>query len=240
VTVRLDNQGELSIRSSSGTAPDSTAATYANSAARILNIDMSMVRVEPADTVLVPDSGPSVFSRETTVVHSLVAACCQAIQKQRFRAPLPMEVSRKRAGGRGRRWHPETFRGVPFSPLSWASCVVEIELDAVSFEVAIRGVWIALYVGTLADKKKAAATVENELRSAFEMCGAKDLAPGTVGPFELSIRFVQGTGARPAAIEGIAANVFAPAFVSAVSQATGFYFDSLPLSRSLILQYGET
>lgn len=240
VTVRLDNQGKLSIRSSSATAPGSTAVTYANSAARILNLDMAMIHVEPADTALVPDSGPAVFSRETTVVHDLMTACCQAIQKQRFRAPLPMEVSRNRAGGRGRRWDPEAFRGVPFSPLSWASCVVEIELDAVSFEIAIRGVWIALHVGALADEKKAAAIVENELKSAFEMCGARGVATGTAEPLELSIRFVQGTGARPAALDGIAANAFAPAFVTAVSQAAGFYFDSLPLSRSLILQYVET
>ncbi|MBN1686262.1 MAG: molybdopterin-dependent oxidoreductase [Spirochaetales bacterium] len=234
VTVKLNSESELSILSSSAMVPEATVDILSNSAARILNIDSSQVHIEPADTAAVPDSGPAIFSRDVTVVHRLLTSCCQTIQKQRFRTPLPIEMSRNRSGGRGRRWDPEIFRGVPFSPLSWASCVVEIELDTVTFELSIRGVWIAIHPGSLLDEKRATSLVESELHAAFEACGGYNRF------FEPVIRFSQRSGARPAALEGIATNVFAPAFVSAVSQATGFYFDSVPLSKTLILQYLET
>lgn len=233
VTVKLGSESELSILTSSATVPETTACVLAESAARILNLDSSQVHVEPADTKVVPDSGPAVFSRDVTVVHRLLVSCCQTIQKQRFRAPLPMEMTRNRSGGRGRRWDPEGFRGAPFSPLSWASCVVEIELDVVTFEIEIRGIWLAIDPGSLLNEKLATSLVESELKYAVELCGGESRS------FEPSIIFLQRSGTRPAALDGIATNAFAPAFVSAVSQATGFYFDSLPLSKTLIIEYVE-
>lgn len=235
VSVNLNSQGELSVRSSAAYVPDTLSAVYTNTAAQILNLDSSMIQIEPPDTLLVPDSGPAIFSRERTVVHNLLKACCQAIQKQRFRAPLPLEITRRRAGGRGRRWDPVSFRGAPFSPLSWASCVVEIELDPVSFEITIRGVWIALQAGALENDENARGIVENELMSAFERCTGSEIPPILKN---LSIQFLRDS-TRSAALRGIAANVFAPALISAVSQATGSYFDALPLSRKVIQEYAE-
>ena len=236
VSVNLSNQGELSIRSSTTSTPDTLSAAYAATAAQILNLDRSLIQIEAADTGLVPDSGPAVFSRERTVVHNLLKACCQAIQKQRFRAPLPLEISRRRAGGRGRRWDPETLRGVPFSPLSWASCVVEIEMYPVSFEIAIRGVWIAIQAGSIENDENARGIVENELKTALERCTGSEI-PLLLN--NLSIQFLRDA-TRSAALRGLAANVFTPALISAVSQATGAYFDALPLSRKLIQEYAES
>ncbi len=233
VSVKLNAESELSILTSSSSIPDTTADLFVQTAARILNLEPLQIVIEPADTGIVPDSGPAIFSRDVTVVHRLVTSCCQAIQKRRFRAPLPMEVTRNRSGGRGRRWDPKNFRGVPFSPVSWASCVVEIELDTVSFEISVRGVWIALHPGNVLDEKIATAVVENELKNAFSICGGSDTR------FEPSIIFSQRSGSGPAPLQGIAANAFAPAFVSAVSQATGFYFDSVPLSKAMIQRYME-
>ncbi len=230
-TVRLDAESRLSILSSSAAIPDSAAGMYVDSAARILNLNTSDVHVEPVDTDETPDSGPAVFSRNVTIVRRLIASCCQAIQKQRFRAPLPMEANRNRSGGRGRRWDPSTFTGNPFYPLSWGSCVVEIEVDTVSFDIDLRGVWLTLHLGSVIDEPTAAAVVENELRNTFAACRVHT---SNVIP---SIRFFQKSGASPGPLEGMASNVFAPALVSAVSQATGFYFDTFPVSKALFLQY---
>jgi len=233
-TVKLSSESQLSILTSSAAVPVSSAGMYIDSASRILSVDPAAVQIEPTDTSVTPDSGPAVLSRNVTIVSRLIAACCQAIQKQRFRAPLPMEISRNRHGGRGRRWDVENFKGVPFSPLSWASCVAEIELNTVTYRIDIRGLWISLNLGSVLDERTAAAIVENELLDAFRMCCGYSCA------MDPKIQFFQKSGASPAALSGLTSNVFLPALVSALSQATGAYFDSLPISKALFFEYMET
>ena len=51
------------------------------------------------------------------------------------------------------------------------------------------------------------------------------------------LTFIEDSTDESYPISGLAATLFYPAFVSAISQATGFYFDSMPLSNELIHRY---
>ena len=66
------------------------AISGAGSAAEILGIGIESVSIAPPDTDQVPDSGPSTLSRNVSVVNRLVERACVAIQKRRFRDPLPL------------------------------------------------------------------------------------------------------------------------------------------------------
>lgn len=238
VSLELDSEGTLHIKSSCSVEPEVSRVLYAPAAAEILGLEAEAIEIEPPHSDTVPDSGPSVMSRNVTIVRRLVENCANSIQKRRFRVPLPLEVSRQRRTGR--KWDVETFRGTPFSLLSWASCVVEIELDVVSLEIGLRGIWLSASVGSVVDTSHLRASLQSEIIDAYELCTGNGSAMpgGTIdGGRRLHIDILPANAARTGPADGLASGTFAPAFVSAVSQATGFYFDSQPLTRSLILQY---
>ena len=245
VSVGLDSNGLLQINSSCSTAPAEAHRRLAGAASRVLGLDPGQIVVETPSTDTAPDSGPAVFSRDITVIQKLVESCAQAIQKRRFRAPLPMDVTRSKRSRGGKRWEPGSFQGTPFSPVSWGSCVVEVELDTVSLEIRLRGIWLSLSVGTVIDRGRIRTAIEAELAETYELCRGHEAqwwssgmkAEGSIP--RVSLEFVQGSGYKAGAIDGLAASTFAPAFISAVSQATGFYFDCIPLTRALIMQYAE-
>jgi CO/xanthine dehydrogenase Mo-binding subunit len=124
--------------------------------------------------------------------------------------------------------------------MSWACCVVEVELDTVSLGIRLRGIWLSLAVGQVIDDRRIKAVVESELAETYERCtGGEERwdGPSSSRP-KVAIEFLP-EGSRAGAVEGLAAGTFAPAYISAVSQATGFYFDSIPLNRALVYQYVE-
>jgi hypothetical protein len=63
---------------------------WAGIAREILGVELENVRVNCGPSA--PDSGPAVSSRGVTIVTKLVEQACIAIQKQRFRDPLPITV----------------------------------------------------------------------------------------------------------------------------------------------------
>jgi CO/xanthine dehydrogenase Mo-binding subunit len=245
VSVGLDSNGLLKINSSCSIAPDEAHHRFAGAASRVLGLDSGPITIEAPSTDTVPDSGPAVFSRDVTVIQKLVVSSAQAIQKRRFRAPLPMDVTRSKRSRSGKRWESESFQGTPFSPLSWGCCVAEVELDTVSLEIRLRGIWLSLSIGNVIDRDRIKAAIEAELAETYELCRGHEAQWWSSGMKlegrvpRVSLEFVQGSGFKAGAIDGLASSTFAPAFVSAVSQATGFYFDCMPLTRALIMQYAE-
>ena len=250
VSVYMDEEGKLQIRGSSILKSAATTQFMRRSTASVLGLKDGDISITNANTALTPDSGPAILSRNLLVVRRLIDACCQAIQKKRFRSPLPLEIKRTYRRPRYAGWDRDLFVGKPFRNKSWGTTVVEVEISPVTLEIGVKGVWIAVDAGTIVDKELARKVVENELVNAFEWSRGydtleKDSLTASVFPPQLrmipivDIIFRTTHAADPGAMEGLVFSTFAPAFISAISQATGFYFDSLPLSRSLVFQYTE-
>ena len=99
----------------------------------------------PADTALVPDSGPTVASRTCMVVGKILQRCAQEM-KRRLRgqharrlpaAPRPPRghaSSYEKPAGR-RSWDETHYRGEAYAAYAWGCDVVELEVDPVTFEV---------------------------------------------------------------------------------------------------------
>ncbi len=163
VSVRLNKDGTLSIFTSAVPENFHTSILWMKIAGEILEIAPEDIKIETIDTSLVPDSGPSLFSRNITVITSLIEKCCNAIKKSRFHLPLPIEVKRsyKLPGSAG--WDPDSFTGNPFPIVSWGAAVVETETSPISLETSIRGIWFAADCGKIINPELAAAEVENEI-----------------------------------------------------------------------------
>ncbi len=243
VVVRLEADGKLLIKSS-GVSIDGTATRiWQDSAWRILGIERKNIVCVPISTDSVPDSGPSAFSRNTTILDTLVERCCQTIARRRFRSGLPIEVKKSYRTPKAHRWSAETLAGMPFATTSWAAAVVETELDPVTFETDIRGIWMTVFCGELLNPAVARETVENGVFHALWWCSSTHGSlqePRFTSIPPLTIEFITPETRQPSGgVEELAGSVVPSAYVSAVAQATGRYFDSLPITPELIHRYTE-
>ena len=239
VSVRLDNDEKVSVRTSSVPAFPRTREIWKEIASGILQVDNEHIDITSLDTSKVPDSGPALFSNNVTVIPRLIEQCCQAIQKKRFRAPLPIEIKRTFRLPANRTWDRESFQGQPFISLSWASAVVEVEMDPVGMIPEINNVWMVVDCGRIIDPEYARSVVESSIYRAFNCFNRND---GTTGrdeipgagnwyrgnPLPVRIEFIESMEKQPGGLGNLAENTIPAAFISAVNQASGTRITSLP------------
>ncbi len=243
VTVRLEADGKLHILTSGVSIDGVARKQWQDSAWRILGIERKNIICRELPTNDVPDSGPSAFSRNVTIIDILVARCCQTIARRRFRSGLPIEVRRTYRIPRANRWSQTTKTGLPFPMLSWAAAVVETEVDPVTFETEIRGIWMPVACGELLNPANARRTVENAIFHALWWCSStygssREPKIDNLPPIEVEF-ITPETRSVSGGVEELAGSVIPSAYVSAVAQATGRYFDSLPITPELIHHYTE-
>ncbi len=249
VRVMLDRDDTVTIVSSAYGSQSS--AIWKETAAAILGTDPSSVVIQKGDTSNLPNSGPSFLSSGISIITNLVEKCCIDIRKQRFHQALPIEVKRSYRSPGKKRWDPERFKGIPFHSLSWGASVVEIEIDPVFLRIILRGVWLITDSGKIYNKKM---VIENMESSAFETLSeilvnddltrpstidttfnvpmTRRLPPITVEIAELRKNTTGGISAIPHSL-------LPSALISAVTQATGIYFDTLPLTPDTLHNHME-
>lgn len=242
IAARLDTEGELTIQTSSVPGFPRTVEIWKEVAAQILQIEPEKVHLAPIDTDVVPDSGPALFSRNVTIMPRLIEQCCNSIQKKRFRAPLPIEMKRTFRLPKSSEWDREKFEGQPFLSLSWAAAAVELEINPLSCEPEIRGIWMAVNCGRILNPDYTRSLLEASVQRTLEWCTYRPLeyrqegsffpecvTPPRLMPFPVSIELIQNRGLPPAGIGTLADNVIPAAFAAALSQATGRPVNLLPV-----------
>ncbi|MDC7124582.1 MAG: xanthine dehydrogenase family protein [Spirochaetales bacterium] len=249
VSVRLEMDGSLIIYTSA--IPDNmhTAELWCNLAGNILEIDSENVRIETADTELVPDSGPSLYSRNITVITQLIERCCNAIKKSRFRRPLPIEIKRTYRTPATTGWEPESFNCKPFSTISWGAVAVETETDPITLMTDIRGIWFAADCGKIINEETAKAEVENEIyRSVMNsmvkppvFSYLKQNIPLTPVKssifFPVDIEFIKSRETKPGGIGELPDSLIPAALSEAISMALNTEIKNLPSNpKSLFRQ----
>lgn len=243
VVVRLEADGKLHILTSGVSIDGAVRKVWQDSAWKILGIERKNIICRELATSEVPDSGPSAFSRNITIIDSLIERCCQTVARKRFRAGLPIEVRKVYRIPRAHRWSPETRSGLPFQLLSWAAAVVEVEVDPVTFQTEIRGIWMPVSCGELLNPAHARKTVETGIFHALWWCSSSEGSirePAIPRLPPIIVDFITPETRSPSSgVEELAGCVVPSAYVSAVAQATGRYFDSLPITPELIHRYTE-
>ncbi len=219
--------------------------------ASILGIDAAQIGFTGTDTSKMTETGPETLSSKITILAPLVEKCCQTIQKQRFRQPLPLTVKREYKPSKKDQWDRHTLKGKPFVSITSGVCAVEVEVDTVTYEPVIRGIWIAVNAGKLYDRKAAQTTVSKSISIALSrILGERitirdgklipkdsvqyDLLHPALIP-DLRISFLESDEA-PAGIGTIANNLIPAAFASALAQISGIPFRSIPLDARTLYQ----
>jgi CO/xanthine dehydrogenase Mo-binding subunit len=256
VIARLEMDGKLVIKTSAIPTHHETVQIWKQRARRVLGVSAEDVAFEDVDTRHVPNSGPSTLSRNITIVRNMIESACQSIQKRRFRNPLPIEVKRTFRYPKSFTWDPEALTGDGFALLSWAAAAVEVELDPVTLETHVRGIWICIDGGQVVNPEQARNAVETGVAHSIGWTSrefarfrkgripdelyASYIVPGSELQYPITIDFLTpDKRAVPKGIGELPQNCIPAAFIAAVSQATGHYFDRVPLTPEMIYSYTE-
>ncbi|MGE5277980.1 MAG: xanthine dehydrogenase family protein molybdopterin-binding subunit, partial [Acidobacteriota bacterium] len=123
-----------------------TRTMHAQIVADALGIPYERVEVAPADTALVPDSGPTVASRTCMIVGKILQECAEEMKarlgrmssREYLRRHGPLVVTKEYRKPPEIQWSDETYRGDAYGAYGWGCDVAEIERDPDTGEIRPR------------------------------------------------------------------------------------------------------
>jgi len=143
--------------------------------ADVLDVPADAVQTAPADTSVVPDSGPTVASRSTMIPGWLLAEAARQLRSEvecrtggsfaaTYRADAathgPSRIEVAFPGFPGTPWDEEHQRGDAFAAYSWAAAVVWVDIELDTGLVAVRRVVAADDAGRIINPLLASGQVE--------------------------------------------------------------------------------
>ncbi len=260
ISLTLDQSGGATLKTSAIPGSLRQERLWKRLIAERLSISPENVHLAPPNSRGTPDFGPSTLSRGTAIMYRLIEQSCAAIQKRRFRSPLPLEVRRAYRTPTRINWDPETG-GTPFLNTSTAAAVCELSFSPITYRVRLRGVWLYLDAGKILDPESARHRLRNGVHEALSW-SFREFLPRSGGAtltaeerllssrlespeFEgeippVQIRFRDSTRLEePLGVGELAYSTIPAAFLSALSQASGVYLDTLPVTPGIIYSYLE-
>jgi len=245
VEVTLTKDSVVEITTSITTSED-----YSRIWQKITNDTMGIEKVKII-TEKAPDTGPSCSSRNITAITKLIEKCCLAIQRHRFRDPLPITIRRsikqQKGSVRGGLWDVNDITG--FQKPGLAAAVVEVTVDLIECIPIVRGVWLAVDGGKIISTNRARRSLR---RGATQSLGwaytenveykdgilprkqyenFKIFSPMEIPPIHINF-LKDGTLTEPKGIGDLPFTCIPSAFLQAVSQAMDHSFKSIPLKRN--------
>ncbi|WP_428771128.1 molybdopterin cofactor-binding domain-containing protein [Treponema sp. HNW] len=199
-------------------------------AAELLSIPVASVKIENGGSSQSEATElPETLMSNISVMTQLLKKCCAAIQKLRFRQPLPIRVKRSLTPGKKSSWSQEEFKGTPFYTTSWAAAAAEIELNPKTYTYIVRNIWISIDGGTILYDSKAEFAVHQSIRRLFS-CSEEFQSNPLPAIF---IDFIPGNS-EPKQIGELVFNVLPAAIGNAVCQALQKRIERFPLTPQAV------
>ncbi|MDR3283550.1 MAG: xanthine dehydrogenase family protein molybdopterin-binding subunit [Treponema sp.] len=158
------------------------------------------------------------------VMVSLLRKCCGALQKQRFRKPLPIRVTQTITTAQRKAWNQKEFIGVPFFSASTGAAAVELEVDPYTYCVTIRHIWIVIDCGEIFSPDEAVRTIKTTARQALATLIPTQVFNST----DITISFIKQDG-EARQIGNLIYRILPASYANALSQALCASISVLPL-----------
>lgn len=200
-------------------------------AAEILQIEPSAVSINSSFPASEIPNIPEETSSNISVMTYLLTKCCQEIQKKRFHSPLPLKSKKTLPNSVKSKWNNEGFTGTPFHASSFASAVIELEMDPYTYMEKIKGLWMTINCGQLFDKKAAERTIKLAIQQ--ELTTLVENSTITTDNYHI---FFINSEESPAQIGELVHNTIPAAFSSALSLALSTRISTLPVSQDLLYE----
>ncbi|HBE80640.1 MAG TPA: aldehyde oxidase [Firmicutes bacterium] len=152
VKLRKLADGKVEILAANTDMGQGLKTTFRKIVANTLDLSVESVIYQNPDTTRVPNSGPTVASRTIMIVGKLLEEAAREL-KQRWSEPGEIEVTANYRHPTDMRWDDKTLSGDAYPAYSWGVNAVEVEVDPLTFEIQIKGVWSAFDVGKAIDER---------------------------------------------------------------------------------------
>ncbi len=154
------------------------------------------------------------------------------------------------------KWDQKTFRGDSYPSYSWGCNVVELEIDTLTMEVALKRIWSYWDIGRIINPMLAKGQIEGGLVQALgyalmEKMDIKDglfdanrmqtyVVPTSLDVPEMDIHFIEypytGSELGAKGVGEVPMDGLAPAIANAIHAATGLRMASLPITPEKIFE----
>jgi CO/xanthine dehydrogenase Mo-binding subunit len=243
-----------------------TKTIFPQLVAETLGVEMDEIELAPQDTSIVPDSGPTVASRTAMVVGGLIIKAAQKLRAQveehsgrpfadAYREVGPLRVDEKFVAYPGEPFDDKAYTGDAYPAFGWAACVVRVDVDLDTGEVAVRDCVAADDMGRVIHPVLAEGQVEGGTLQAIGYATIEEmklvdgrylndrlatyLIPTALdAPRIRSILVEAPYSGAPHGAKGIGElpmDVGAPAVVAAIHDATGVWIHDLPATPERII-----
>jgi CO/xanthine dehydrogenase Mo-binding subunit len=229
--------------------------TFSKIVAKTLDIPLERIICANPDTDRVPDSGPTVASRSVMIVGKLLEEAARQL-KSCWKPGEEVEVTQNYHHPSEIRWDNDTFCGDAYPAYSWGVIAVEVEIDPVTFEITIKGVWSAFDLGKAIDGRIVRGQIDGGLLQGLgyggiEVMDCKEgrirqrtvtdyIIPTAVDAPPIASRWVDNHYDRgPFGAKGAGELTLlggAPALAAAVSDALGIPIRKLPVTPEYLME----
>lgn len=148
--VRKNKNDTVEILVSNVEMGQGLGTTLRKIAAKTIGIPIERIIYNKPDTDRVPNSGPTVASRSILIVGKLVEEACQKI-KDKWNEKDEFEIYANYKHPKEILWNEDKFEGDAYNTSAWGANVVEVEIDPLTYEVSVKGIWTAYDVGNAID-----------------------------------------------------------------------------------------
>lgn len=128
-------------------------------AAASLDIPINKVIFNNPDTDRVPDSGPTVASRTTVIVGKLLHDAALEL-KGKWQSGTYQEAEACYIYPEGFQWENDTFAGDAYTNYSWGVNAVEVDVDPITYESTVIGIWSVYDIGKSIDDRMVKGQIE--------------------------------------------------------------------------------
>ncbi len=210
---------------------ESVLSIWKNIISRMLQIEEEKIFIDTDFSSSQEIAMPENFYNDISIMTLLLKRCCAEIQKKRFHSPLPIVAKKTITPAMKRQWNPETFCGTPFQSVAFGCAIVEVELNADTFQEKIKGIWIAIDCGEILSINAA----ENSVKLAIQQELEKLVKDTKLSADQIKISFMQ-SNETPCQIGKLVHNILPAAFSSALSLALFHTINELPCTEEKLYE----
>ncbi len=250
---RADGKAEILVASTD--MGQGVKTTLAKIVAKVLELPLEDVIFENPNTEFVTNSGPTVASRTVIIVGRLLERAAQQL-KERWQEPSEVVVDVSYQSPLGIHWDNNTFTGEAYPAYSWGINIAEVEVDPVTYEVDVKGVWAVFDVGHAIDERIVRGQIEGGILQGlgYGLTEKMETKNGRLQQRSVTDYIIPTTKDFPVVKTALVNNEFdngpfgakgvgeltllgaAPAVAAAVEDALGIRIDRLPATPEYLME----
>jgi CO/xanthine dehydrogenase Mo-binding subunit len=255
VKLRKLPDGKVEILAANTDMGQGLKTTLRKIVANTLDLPVEAIIYQNPDTTRVPNSGPTVASRTVMIVGKLLEEAARQL-KERWNEPGEVEVTANYRHPEDMRWDDQTFTGDAYPAFSWGVNAVEVEVDPLTLEIQVKGVWSAYDVGKAIDDRIMRGQIEGGILQGLGYGSLEKLEcrqgrlqqrsvtdyiiPTAMDGVKMEHRLIDNLYADgPSGAKGAGELTLiggAPALAAAVSNALGVSIRRLPITSEYLME----